>query len=77
MLLPARIHAVVLVSKPHKPTLRALAYVANLRHEHPRDLVVIYLSEYVVGHLWEQLLHNQSARPGSASPNRPAQVQDV
>jgi amino acid transporter len=115
MVLPARIHAVVLVSKLHKPTLRALAYaratrpdtltaltvasspddltalqaewadrgipvplteldapyrditgpvldyVAGLRKDRPRDLVVIYLPEYVVGHWWEQLLHNQSA----------------
>ncbi|MDT5036165.1 MAG: hypothetical protein QOE03_1350 [Micromonosporaceae bacterium] len=115
MVLPARIHAVVLVSKMHKPTLRALAYaratrpdtltaltvasspddvralqaewsergipvplteldapyrditgpvldyVAALRADHPRDLVVIYLPEYVVGHWWEHLLHNQSA----------------
>jgi amino acid transporter len=115
MVLPARIHAVVLVSRLHKPTLRALAYaratrpdsltaltvasshddvralqsewaergipvplteldapyrditgpvldyVAALRKDHPRDLVVVYLPEYVVGHWWEQLLHNQSA----------------
>ena len=115
MVLPAGIHAVVLVSRLHKPTLRALAYarathpdsltavtvasnpddlrslqaewadrdipvpltvldtpyrditgpvidyVAQLRRNHPRDLVVIYLPEYVVGHWWEQLLHNQSA----------------
>jgi hypothetical protein len=113
--LPARIHAVVLVSRLHKPTLRALAYaratrpdtltaltvasspddvralhaewaergipvplteldapyrditspvleyVALLRRDHPRDLVVIYIPEYVVGHWWEHLLHNQSA----------------
>jgi hypothetical protein len=115
MLLPSRIHAVVLVSKLHKPTLRALAfarathpdsltaltvatndnevrdlqrqwaerdvpvkltvleskyrditgpvldYVASVRRESPRDLVVVYLPEYVVGHWWEHLLHNQSA----------------
>jgi amino acid transporter len=115
MVLPSRIHAVVLVSKLHKPTLRALAYaratrpdtltaltvasstdelralqaewidrgipvplteldapyrditgpvldyVADLRRTRPRDLVVIYLPEYVVGHWWEHLLHNQSA----------------
>jgi amino acid transporter len=115
MLLPARVHAVVLVSRLHKPTLRALAYaratrpdtltaltvassredaralqrewaerdipvplteldapyrditapvlqyVADLRRRHPRDLVVVYLPEYVVGHWWEHLLHNQSA----------------
>ncbi|HEY2792433.1 MAG TPA: APC family permease [Micromonosporaceae bacterium] len=115
MVLPARIHAVVLVSKLHKPTLRALAYarathpdtltaltvstneaevrdlqrqwaerdvpvpltvleskyrditgpvldyVAAVRGDGPRDIVVVYLPEYVVGHWWEHLLHNQSA----------------
>ncbi|HEU4423570.1 MAG TPA: APC family permease [Pilimelia sp.] len=115
MVLPARVHAVVLVSRLHKPTLQALAYaratrpdtltaltvasrpedvqalqtewvdrgipvslteldapyrditgpvldyVAAMRRSHPRDLIVIYLPEYVVGRWWEQLLHNQSA----------------
>jgi hypothetical protein len=115
MVLPTRVHAVVLVSRLHKPTLRALAYaratrpstltaltvvtdpdaarklceewdergipvpltelaapyrditgpvlehVAGLRRESPRDVVVVYIPEYVVGHWWEQLLHNQSA----------------
>ncbi|MGH3477451.1 MAG: APC family permease [Nocardioidaceae bacterium] len=113
--LPARIHAVVLVSKLHKPTLRALAYARasrpttleaitvsldqdtteefvnewNQRHipvqlkvigspyrevtrpivdyirgihrQSPRDLVTVFIPEYVVGHWWEQVLHNQSA----------------
>ena len=115
VLLPSRVHAVVLVSKLHKPTLRALAYaratrpdtltaltvatspeetsalrtewaergipvsltelespyrdvtapvlhyIASIRRCSPRELVVVYLPEYVVGHWWEQLLHNQSA----------------
>ena len=113
--LPSRVRAVVLVSKLHKPTLRALAfakaarpsslealtvsvdpeeterlvklweeadtgvplkvlaspyrevtnpiidYVKNLRRESPRDAVTVYIPEYVVGHWWEQILHNQSA----------------
>ena len=113
--LPARIHAVVLVSRLHKPALRALAYaratrpdtltaltvatteeelrdlqtqweergipvpltvleskyrditgpvldfIAARRGIGPRDVVVVYLPEYVVGHWWEHLLHNQSA----------------
>jgi len=113
--LPSRVHAIVLVSKIHKPTLRALAYarasrpsvleaitvtvdpddterlqadwdardipvplralespyreitspivdyVKSIRRESPRDLVVVYVPEYVVGHWWEQILHNQSA----------------
>lgn len=113
--LPSRVHAIVLVSKVHKPTMRALAYaraarpnsleavtvgvdredieglvaewealdlpvplrildspyreitrpvlkyVRSIRRESPRDLVIVYIPEYVVGHWWEQLLHNQSA----------------
>ncbi|MCC9310665.1 APC family permease [Kitasatospora sp. RB6PN24] len=112
---PARIHAIVLVSKLHKPTLRALAYaeltrphtleavtvnvdqadtdelraqweeqdvqvplkalespyrevtapvleyVRRLRSSSPRDVVSVYIPEYVVGHWYEHLLHNQSA----------------
>ena len=113
--MPSRVHAIVLVSDLHKPTLRALAYarasrpssieavnvgvdpdaiatlvrdwermdvsvplrvldspyreitrpvisyVRSLRRKSPRDLVTVYVPEYVVGHWWEQLLHNQSA----------------
>lgn len=113
--LPSRVHAVVLVSHLHRPTMRALAYarasrpnvlealtvgvdadevaalraqweaadlpvplrvldspfreitrpviayVRSIRRDSPRDLVVVYIPEYVVGHWWEQLLHNQSA----------------
>ncbi|MBW5484617.1 APC family permease [Streptomyces bambusae] len=112
---PSRVHSVVLVSKLHKPTLRALAYakllhanqlealsvsvdaaetkalkaewerrnidvplkildspfrevtrpvveyVKGLRSENPRDAVSVYIPEYVVGHWYEHLLHNQSA----------------
>ena len=38
-----------------------LDYVAGVRRDGPRDLVVVYMPEYVVGHWWEHLLHNQSA----------------
>ncbi|KOV56975.1 DNA-binding protein [Streptomyces sp. AS58] len=112
---PSRIHSVVLISKIHRPTLRALAYakllrsdtlealsvnvdpsetkalreewerrgidvplkvldspyrevtrpvieyVKNLRRESPRDVVSVIIPEYVVGHWYEHLLHNQSA----------------
>ena len=114
-MLPSRVHAIVLVSKIHKPTLRAVAYaratrptilealtvdvdpdetkalqaewvrrdipvplkaldspfreitrpvvdyVKSIRSGNPRDLVVVYIPQYVVGHWWEQILHNQSA----------------
>ncbi|MEV5509919.1 APC family permease [Streptomyces orinoci] len=113
---PSRVHNLVLVSKVHKPTLRALSYaklmrssgpvealsvnvdpvetkalqqewerhgidvplkvldspyreitrpiidyVRSLRKESPRDAVSVYIPEYVVGHWYEHLLHNQSA----------------
>jgi hypothetical protein len=38
-----------------------LDYVKNLRTESPRDVVTVYIPQYVVGHWWEQILHNQSA----------------
>jgi hypothetical protein len=114
-MLPSRVHAVVLVSKVHKATLRAvnfaratrpstleavtvsvdpvetealqqewdargipvplkilespyrevtrplIDYVRNIQRQSPRDIVSVYIPEYVVGHWWEQLLHNQSA----------------
>jgi hypothetical protein len=113
--LPSRTHSIVLVSKLHMPTLRALAYaratrpdtleaitvnvdepdtrqlvkeweasdvtvplkvvespyreitkpvldyVKRVRRDSPRDVVTVFIPEYVVGHWWEQILHNQSA----------------
>jgi amino acid transporter len=113
--LPSRNHAVVLVSKVHMPTLRAVAYaqatrpdtitavtvnvddkdtraiqaewerrqvpvrltvvdspyreitrpiidfVKSVRRGSPRDVVTVFVPEYVVGRWWENLLHNQSA----------------
>ncbi|MGW7820856.1 APC family permease [Streptomyces puniciscabiei] len=115
MVRPSRVHSVVLISKIHRPTLRALAYarlmrsdtlealtvnvdpaetkalreewerrgidvplkvldspyreitrpvieyVKGLRKESPRDAVSVIIPEYVVGHWYEHLLHNQSA----------------
>jgi len=138
--LPARNRSIVLVSKLHLPTLRALAYakathpsqleavtvdvdeaemlrlkedwerasipvpltviaspyreitrpvvgyVKRLRRESPRDIVTVYIPEYVVGHWWEQLLHNQSAlrlktrlllQPGVIVASVPYQLRSV
>ncbi|MEP6562030.1 MAG: APC family permease [Nakamurella sp.] len=115
MVLPSRVHSIVLVSKLHLPTMRALAfaratrpdfleavtvnvdpedtadlarewedrqipvalkvidspfreitkpvldYVRRVRKDAPRDIVTVFIPEYVVGHWWEHLLHNQSA----------------
>ena len=113
--LPAHVHAIVLASRLHQPTLRALTYaqsthptvlealtvdtgdggaerlldaweeadiavpltvldspyrditrpvinyVRSVRRESPRDLIVVFLPEYIVRHWWEQILHNQTA----------------
>ncbi|WP_256107079.1 APC family permease [Streptomyces sp. ODS05-4] len=112
---PSRVHSIVLVSKVHRPTLRAVGYaklmrsdklealsvnvdpaetkalraewerrginvplkildspyreitrpvieyVKSIRRENPRDAVSVIIPEYVVGHWYEHLLHNQSA----------------
>jgi len=112
--LPARNHAVVLVSRLHQPAMRALAYaqatrpdtltavtvnvdpaetrrlvsewegrdlgvpltvvdspyreitrpivdfIRSIRRTSPRDVVTVFIPEYVVGRWWEKLLHNQS-----------------
>jgi hypothetical protein len=114
-ILPSRVHAVVLVSRIHKATLRALTYaratrpsslvaltvdidhegterlkeewehreipvpleildspyrevtrpilryIKDINRKSPRDVVSVFIPEYVVGNWWEQLLHNQSA----------------
>src|SRR5689334_4896821 len=113
--LPSRNHAIVLVARLHRPTMRAISYaratrpdvlealtvnvddadtkklmrewekraipvplkviespyreitrpvleyVKRVRTKSPRDVVTVFIPEYVVGHWWEQLLHNQSA----------------
>jgi len=42
-------------------TKPVLDYVRRARQDRPRDVVTVFIPEYVVGHWWEQLLHNQSA----------------
>ncbi len=50
------------IESPYREITRpVLDYVQAIRREGPRDLVVVFIPEYVVGRWWEQLLHNQSA----------------
>jgi amino acid transporter len=50
------------VSSPYREITRpVIEYVRRLRRESPRDIVTVYVPEYVLGHWWEQALHNQSA----------------
>ncbi len=36
-------------------------YVKSMRSANPRDVVCVFVPEFVVGHWWESLLHNQTA----------------
>jgi len=38
-----------------------LNYVRGVRSGNPRDVVMVYIPEYIVGHWWERVLHNQTA----------------
>ena len=38
-----------------------LDFVRDIRRSSPRELVVVFVPQYVVGHWWENVLHNQSA----------------
>jgi hypothetical protein len=55
------VELVVLDSPYRDVTGPALDYIAGLRRGSPRDVVAVFIPEYVVGHWWEHLLHNQSA----------------
>lgn len=51
----------VLDSPYREVTRPVIEYVKGLRRESPRDVVSVIIPEYVVGHWYEHLLHNQSA----------------
>src|SRR5260370_34534770 len=51
----------VLASTSREITRPVVRYVKQLRRESPRDIVTVFIPEYVLGHWWEQVLHNQSA----------------
>ncbi|QYN19264.1 APC family permease [Amycolatopsis sp. DSM 110486] len=51
----------VLESPYREITRPVVAYVENLRRASPRDVVCVYIPEYVVGRWWENILHNQSS----------------
>ncbi|MEV8526253.1 APC family permease [Streptomyces sp. NPDC052000] len=51
----------VLASPYREITKPVVEYVRTMRRESPRDVVAVFIPEYVVGHWWENLLHNQSA----------------
>ena len=51
-----------LIDSPYRDITRpVLEYLARLRSDRPRELIAVFLPEYLVSHWWEALLHNQSA----------------
>ena len=51
----------VLDSPFREITSSVVDYVKSVRRGSPRDVVMVYIPEYVVGRWYEQLLHNQTA----------------
>jgi hypothetical protein len=50
------------IASPYREITRPiLDYVKRVSNESPRTVVTVFIPEYVVGHWWEQILHNQSA----------------
>ncbi|WP_107473956.1 APC family permease [Streptomyces sp. TP-A0874] len=49
------------LESPYREVTRPFVhYVRSLNRTRPQDLVSVFVSEYVVGRSWENLLHNQS-----------------
>ena len=50
------------VDSPYREITKPIIdYVKSIRRKSPRDVVTVFIPEYVVGRWWEHLLHNQSA----------------
>jgi amino acid transporter len=50
------------IESPYREITRpVLDYVKRVRGDNPRNVVTVFIPEYVVGRWWEQILHNQSA----------------
>ena len=57
--LPVRLRV---IDSPYRQiTQPFIDYVKQIRSDNPRDVVCIYIPEYVVGHWYEPILHNQTA----------------
>jgi hypothetical protein len=52
----------VVIESPYRETVRPVQlYVRQLRRDYPGDVISIIIPEYLVGHWWQNLLHNQTA----------------
>jgi hypothetical protein len=51
----------VIIDSPYRDLVGPmLEYVKTMHRASPRDAVVVYVPEYIVGKWWEQLLHNRN-----------------
>ena len=51
-----------IIDSPYREvTTPLIDYIRTIQRDSPRDVVCVYIPEYVVDHWWEHLLHNQSA----------------
>jgi hypothetical protein len=51
-----------IINSPYREiTTPILDYIRDIHRDSPRDAICVFIPEYVVGHWWEHLLHNQSA----------------
>jgi amino acid transporter len=59
---PYRTARLVIIESPFRSLLSPLlAYIDAMHEAHPGDVITVVLPEYVPGHWWEHLLHNQTA----------------
>jgi len=50
------------LESPYREIIRPIMkYVRDYPRRGPRDIITVIIPEYIVGHWWEQILHNQSA----------------
>lgn len=55
---------ITVLASPYRDSIGpVISHVRSIRKKSPRDLVIVYLPEYVVGRGWERFLHNQAIRP--------------
>ena len=51
------------IDSPYRDTVSSvLDYVRRKRKKSPRDVVVVYLPEFVVAHWWQEILHRRTVR---------------
>ena len=51
------------IDSPYRDTVEAVvSYIRRRREKSPRDILVVYLPEFVVKHWWQRLLHRRTVR---------------